>query len=166
MAQKARKDRAKNNASTLFNLHITSLVINLFFLAFSLLFRSRSLITYLVLSIPAFACQFILERSGRPSTTVSPNGTKTLKAGEDLSAEGLTEYMFDVVWVTWACILSVVVFGNWGWLLYAVLPVFAVWKGWGLLGAARGMMGGGQGAGIPEQEQVPQGNRRSRRVAA
>lgn len=58
--------------------------------------------------------------------------------------------------------------GNLGWGLYAVVPVFAAWKGWGLIGAARGLMGGAQGAGgtSQEQEQAPTGNRRSRRVAA
>ncbi len=73
--------------------------------------------------------------------------------------------MFDIIWVTWACSVSVLVVGDIGWWFYAVVPVFAVWKGWGLFGAARGMMGGGQGQQMP-QEQVPQMNRKQRRAAA
>lgn len=171
MAQKAKKDRAKSNAATLNTLHLMSLAFNVSFLLITLLFRRRSssFLLYTLLSLPALACEFFLERSGRPSYIVSPSGTASLKsAGEDLAAQGLTEYMFDIVWVTWACLVAVLVVGNLGWGLYAVVPVFAAWKGWGLIGAARGLMGGAQGAGgtSQEQEQAPTGNRRSRRVAA
>lgn len=38
--------------------------------------------------------------------------------GEDLAAKGLTEYLFDVVWVTWGCLGVVLVVGNWGWLIW------------------------------------------------
>jgi len=76
--------------------------------------------------------------------------------------------MFDVIWVTWASLVAVVVFGNWGWLVWGVVPVFGVWKGGGVLGMARGMMGGGQGGqGQASEEQMAsgQGNRRQRRAA-
>lgn len=162
MAQKAKKDRAKSNAATLNSLHIGSALINAIFLLVSLLFLRRSLVAYLVLSIPAFVCQYLLETTGRPKYL--PDG-KLRTSGEDLAAVGLTEYMFDVVWVTWASLVAVVIFGNWGWLLWAVVPVFGLWKGWGLFGAARGMMGQ-QGAGQAPQEQAPAMNRKQRRMAA
>lgn len=166
MAGKARKDLAKSNAAALQNLHFASLALNGAFIAFSLLFRSRSLLTYGILSLPAFGAQYVLETSGRPKYTTL-NGKSSLRtAGEDLAAPGLTEYMFDIIWVTWACLISVIIFGNKGWWLYAVVPVFAVWKGWGLLGAARGMMGAGKGPAMEQQEQAPAQNRRQRRAAA
>ncbi|KAL3425046.1 duf788 domain-containing protein [Phlyctema vagabunda] len=163
MAQKAKKDRAKSNIATLNNLHIGTLVINVVFVLFHLLIRKRSLLLYFVLSLPCFISQFILERTGRPS--FDPN-TKALRtAGEDLAAPGLTEYMFDVVWVTWASLVSVILFGNWGWVLWLVVPIYGAYKGYGLLGMARGLMGGGQNQQIPE-EQVPMaGNRKQRRAA-
>jgi len=162
MAQKAKKDRAKANAATLNNLHIGTLVANAVFLLFSLLLRKRSLLAYLLFSIPAFASEFILERSGRPKYDAT---TKALKSsGEDLAAQGLTEYLFDVVWVTWFSLISVMVFGNWGWLVWAVVPAYGAYKGYGLLGMARGMMGGAQTGQIPEEQQVA-GNRRQRRAA-
>jgi hypothetical protein len=166
MAGKALKDLAKANIVTLTNLHIGGLFFNLLFLVFLIIFRSRSLVLYLVLSIPALACQYILESTGRPKY-VTANGKSTLKgSGQDLSAQGLTEYMFDVIWVTWACLVMVIILGDKGWFLYAVVLGFAGWKGWGLLGAARGMMGGGQGQeGMQEQAAEPQ-NRRQRRKAA
>jgi len=163
MAQKAKKDRAKANTATLNNLHIGTLTLNVLFLLFSLFISRRSYLPYILLSIPSFIAQYILETTGRPKYDAT---TKALKSsGEDLAAEGLTEYMFDVIWVTWASLVSVMIFGNWGWLLFGVVPVFGVYKGYGLLGMARGMMGGQQGGQVPEEQVPGQGNRRQRRAA-
>lgn len=163
MAQKAKKDRAKANISALNTLHIGTLSFNALFILFSL-FKSRSWLAYLLLSIPGCIAQYILETSGRPKFDPS---TKALKsAGEDLSSPGLTEYMFDIIWVTWACLIAVMLFGNWAWLLWAVVPAYGAWKGYGLLGMARGMMGGAQQGQMPSEEQVAaSGNRRQRRAA-
>jgi len=163
MAQKARKDRAKANTATLNNLHIGTLSINILFLLFNFLLRSRSLLLFSLLSLPAFISQYFLETTGRPKYTE----TGALKSsGEDLAAQGLTEYMLDIVWVTWACLVSVMVFGNWGWLLWAVVPAYGAIKGYSLLGMARGLMGGQQGMGAQIEEQPVAGNRKQRRVAA
>ena len=161
MAQKARKDRAKANAAALTNLHIGMLIVNTLFVLSHLLFRKRSLLLYVLLSVPSFICEYILESSGRPKYDPT---TKALKnAGEDLSAPGLTDYMFDVIWVTWASVVLVIFFGNWAWLLWAVVPAYGAYKGFGLLGAARGMaaMQSQQpGAAAPAA-----GNRKQRRAA-
>lgn len=163
MAQKAKKDRAKANTASLNSLHIGTLTINTLFVLFNILFRRRSLLTYVICSIPCFIAEFILETTGRPKYDAT---TKALKsAGEDLAAPGLTEYMFDVIWITWASLISVVLFGNWGWLLWSVVPIYGMYKGYGLLGMARGMMGGGgQPAQMPEEPQGA-GNRKQRRAA-
>jgi len=162
MAQKAKKSVAKANITTLNNLHIGTLTVNVLFILFNLLFKRRSILAYILLSLPSLVAEFILENTGRPKFDAT---TKALKSsGEDLAAPGLTEYMFDVIWVTWASLVTVMLFGNWGWILWSVVPVYGVYKGYGLFGMARGMMGGGQQAQIPE-EQVPAGNRRQRRQA-
>ncbi|KAK3391793.1 hypothetical protein B0T20DRAFT_65420 [Sordaria brevicollis] len=165
MAQKARKDRAKSNETTLKNLHIGSLTVNGIFLLSHFLFRSRSLLFWFILSIPSFLCQYTLEKTGRPSYDTS---TKALKAsGEDLAAPGLTEYMFDVVWVTWAAAILVTLFGNWAWIFWTVVPAFGLYKGFGLMGAAKSMAGLGMNAGAGgEGAAVPAGNRKQRRAAA
>lgn len=163
MAQKAKKDRAKSNASTLNSMHLSSLSLNALFLVLTTLFLRRSLWTYLILSTPAFICEFILERTGRPS--FAPNGT-LVKSGEDLAAPGLTEYMFDVIWVTWASLVAVIVFGNWGWVVWSVVPLYGAYTAWGLFGKARGMMGGQQGMGAEHAQQQQPMNRKQRRMAA
>lgn len=162
MAQKAKKDRAKSNTTALNNLHIGTAVVHALFLAFHFLLRSRSLVTYGLLSAPSLICEYVLESSGRPKYD---SQTKALiKSGEDLNAPGLTEYMFDVIWVTWASLVAVIVFGNWGWLLWALVPAYGLYMASGLLGMGRQKMAQMQGAG-DAQAQAPQGNRRSRRAA-
>ena len=162
MAQKAKKDRAKANISTLNNLHIGTLTFNTIFILFSIFIRRRSMLAYGILSIPSLVSEYILELTGRPKFDPS---TKALKnSGEDLAAPGLTEYMFDVIWVTWFCLISVIIFGNWGWLVWGVIPGFGAYKGYGLLGMARGMTGAAQAGQMP-QDQAVAGNRKQRRAA-
>ncbi|KAI0195341.1 hypothetical protein EV127DRAFT_183967 [Xylaria flabelliformis] len=163
MAQKARKDRAKANAAALKNLHIGTLIVNALFVLFNLLFKRRSLLLYILLSIPSFICEFVLESTGRPKYEPSTSALKT--AGEDLSAPGLTEYMFDVIWVTWASVVLVTLFGNWGWLLWSVVPAYGAFKGFGLLGAARGMAGMQQAQQQQAGGAQAAGNRKQRRAA-
>jgi len=158
MAQKAKKDRARANAAALYNLHVGAAVVNGFFLLFGYLFKSRSLILYLAVSLPSLLCQLTLERSGRPKYD-DANNLKT--AGEDLAAQGLTEYMFDVIWVTWAATVLVALFGNKFWLLWAIVPAFGAYKGFNLLGAAKQMAAGQD---IDNVAAVA-GNRKQRRAA-
>ncbi|TAQ86065.1 hypothetical protein B7494_g5608 [Chlorociboria aeruginascens] len=162
MAQKAKKDRAKANIASLNNLHVGTLSLNALFIFYNLLVARRSLVAWVIISIPCFIAEYILETTGRP--TFDPT-TKALKSsGEDLAAPGLTEYLFDIIWVTWCCLIAVVTFGNWGWIIWAAVPAYGLYKGSGLLGMARGMMGR-NGAQIPEEQGAAQGNRKQRRAA-
>jgi hypothetical protein len=163
MAQKAKKDRAKANITTLNQLHIGTLSLNTLFILFNLVIKRRSILAYVLFSIPCFIAQYILETTGRPKFDPT---TKALKSsGEDLAAQGLTEYMFDIIWITWLCLIAVITFGNWGWVIWAVVPVYGAYKGYGLLGMARGMIGGAQAGQTPSEEQVAaSGNRRQRRA--
>ncbi|POS86341.1 hypothetical protein EPUL_001284 [Erysiphe pulchra] len=138
MAQKSKKERAKKNASTLNNLHLGTLGVNTLFLFANLVFLKRSLLTYILFSIPSLIAEYILEITGRPK---HDHKTKFLKSsGEDLSAPGLTDYMFDIIYVTWISIFCVLIFGNWGWLFWTSIPIYGAYKGFKLLTAARGMM--------------------------
>lgn len=164
MAQKAKKDRAKSNTAALNDLHAGALIINFAFLAWHFVISPRSLWLYGLLSIPAFICQYVLEISGRPKYD---NVTKALKSsGEDLAAKGLTEYMFDVVWVTWASAVAVILLGNKGWLLWLTLPAYGLYLGSSLLGMGKQKMAEMQGGGLGG-DSLPQhqGNRRARRAA-
>lgn len=167
MAQKAKKDLARANAASLKTLHLLSLLINaLFALNAFLRPNSRSLRLYSILSVPALASQFVLERSGRP-TRDEKGGVRS--PGQDLAGGGLVGYLFDVVWVTWACVVLVVLFGDGAWWLWAVVPAYGGYQAVQLLGKARGLtgmggmgdMGGTQGEAVP-----PSGGGRKQRRAA
>ncbi|PFH61027.1 hypothetical protein XA68_18392 [Ophiocordyceps unilateralis] len=159
MAQKAKKDLARNNAAALNRLHLISLLANGFFLLSHLFLRRRSLLAYGLLSLPALVCQYVLEISGRPKYDAVSGALKS--SGQDLAARGLTEYMFDVVWVTWVCCAAVVLAGNWAWLLWAVIPAYGIYLGAGLVGMGRQQLAGMHSA----QGAVPPPNRRARRAA-
>ncbi|KAI0194182.1 DUF788-domain-containing protein [Astrocystis sublimbata] len=163
MAQKARKGTAKSNAAALKNLHIGTLIVNTLFVLSNLLFKRRSLLLYVLLSAPSFVCEFVLESTGRPKYDPSTNALRT--AGEDLSAPGLTDYMFDVIWVTWASVVLVILFGNWAWIIWSVVPAYGAYKGFGLLGAARGMAGMQQAQQQQAGGAQTAGNRKQRRTA-
>ncbi|KAG4443939.1 hypothetical protein IFR05_000579 [Cadophora sp. M221] len=164
MAQKAKKDRAKANTASLNSLHVGTVTANGIFLLFNLLIKRRSLLAWTILSIPSLIAEFILETSGRPKYDAA---TKALKsAGEDLAAPGLTEYMFDIIWVTWLSLISVILFGNWGWVVWSIIPAYGLYKGYGLLGMAKGMMGGAQAGQIPDEQVAASGGNRKQRRAA
>jgi hypothetical protein len=163
MAQKAKKDRAKANTVALNNLHIGSVVVHtLFLLSHFVLSRSRSLPLWGLFSTPSLICEYVLESSGRPKYDASTGALKS--SGEDLGAQGLTDYMFDVIWVTWGAVVLVTLFGNWAWWIWMIVPAYGVYMGWGLLGMGRQKMAQMQGGGMEEPAQQ-QGNRRSRRAA-
>lgn len=162
MAQKAKKDRAKANIESLKQLHIGTLTLNGLFILFNLLFKRRSLVAYLILSTPCFIAQYILETTGRPKYDANNN---LRSAGEDLAAPGLTEYMFDTIWITWLSLVVVMVFGNWGWLVWGIVPVYGLYKGYGLVGMGRSMMGGAQRGEMPDEQVAMAGNRKQRRAA-
>lgn len=167
MAQKAKKDLARANAASLKTLHLLSLLINgLFVLNAVLRPGSRSLKLYIPLSIPALVAQFVLERSGRPTRDANGN---LRNPGQDLAGGGLMGAMFDVVWVTWACVVLVLVFGDGAWWLWAVVPAYGGYQAVQLAGKAKGLvgMGGMGGMGGAEGEAPPPqaGSRKQRRAA-
>lgn len=92
------------------------------------------------------AIEFYLERLGRP--TYNSDGSLH-RAGEDLEAKGLTEYMWDVLYWTWGCIGVVSVFGDKAWWLWAAVPLYSAWLAWttftGVKEGFAGMQGGGDG---------------------
>ena len=143
MAQKAAKVLAVRNTTTLNRTHLISLVLNSVFVLLRFLFLDRSWLCYVLLSAPAFAIEFYLDRFGRP--VHAQDGTLR-RAGEDLEAKGLTEYMWDVLYWTWINVLLVVIFGDRAWWLYLVVPGYSAYLAATTVGGMKGMFGGAAGA--------------------
>ncbi|KAF3045205.1 hypothetical protein E8E12_010696 [Didymella heteroderae] len=151
MAQKATKTLAAANTRRLnTTLYLTIAFHGLFWLLRALIFRSsftrRSLLLYLFLSAPQLLINLQFERLSRP--TFLPDGT-IKRAGEDLDAPGLTEYMWDVTYWTYGCVALAALFGDWMWWGMLVVPVYSVYS---LYGVYTGFRGAGyqDAAGVPQ----------------
>lgn len=89
-----------------------------FHLLLRLVLVRRSFWAYLILSLPSLLIQFWFERIGRPTYAEGPNGKELKRAGEDLEAKGLTEWMWDVVYWSWGCIVFTTLLGDWAWWFF------------------------------------------------
>ncbi|KAF2113948.1 hypothetical protein BDV96DRAFT_577334 [Lophiotrema nucula] len=152
MAQKAAKTLAARNTQKLNQtLFATALLHGLFWLLRALVFRStftkRSLTLYLIFSAPQLLIQLQFEKLGRPK--LNADGS-VKRAGEDLEAKGLTEYLWDVTYWSYGCVFFAAVLGDWAWWLYAVVPAYSVWLAWTTYTGVRG--GYTDAAGVPQAQ--------------
>uniref|UniRef100_A0A060T7Y7 ARAD1C25630p n=1 Tax=Blastobotrys adeninivorans TaxID=409370 RepID=A0A060T7Y7_BLAAD len=126
MANSAAKKLAASNTETLKGLHIAFAIINVFvILGHFGLGRPANIRPYILFSLPSFFLQYQLERIGRPKY----DSKGLVHPGEDLSMGGLTEWMQDVVYLTWVCdILLVITSTNMVWYLFLAVPGYAAYK--------------------------------------
>ena len=94
---------------------------------------------YIILSTPALAIEFWLEKIGRPTT--AENG-ELKRSGEDLEAKGLTEYLWDVLYWSWGCISLSGFFGDKAWWAWIAVPLYSLWVVYTTLGGMRQTMAG------------------------
>jgi hypothetical protein len=116
--QKAAKQIARRNITILNRTHLISFSVHVLFLLIRIFLRSSprsSYILYGALSFPSIVFELYLERLGRPS--FAPDG-EMRRSGEDLEAKGLTEYMWDIVYWTWGCLVVAAVLGDRAWWLW------------------------------------------------
>ncbi|KAI9767969.1 MAG: hypothetical protein M1840_005281 [Geoglossum simile] len=147
MANKAAKQIARRNIAILGRTHIISLSVHALFLVLRTLLYSSprsSYLLYAALSSPSIAFEFYLERLGRPA--FAPDG-EMRRSGEDLEAKGLTEYMWDVVYWTWGCVVAAAVLGDRAWWLWTVIPLYSVWLAYTTFTGMQQGMSGLAGAG-------------------
>lgn len=135
MAGQAEKKQAVANGKTLKEIHTISLVVTLAsIISIFGLSRPDNWKTWLLFNVPAWTSEYTLERIGRPKYHKDPRGYDILDtAGEDLSQPGLTEYIFDVFYLTMIADVLMCVFGTPKvfWLLLLV-PIYAGYKLFGL----------------------------------
>ncbi|KEF52085.1 uncharacterized protein A1O9_11711 [Exophiala aquamarina CBS 119918] len=167
MAQKAAKTLAVRNTSRLKQTHLITLAIHGIFLLLRFTLRtSLSLKRYSFLSAPALLIEFYLEKLARPS--YNPDGSLR-RAGEDLDAQGLTEFMWDILYWTWINLVLVAILGNRAWWLYLAIPAYAVYAAVttasGLKSSFAGLAGGGAEPASQSKRQQKMEKRGGQRVA-
>ncbi|KAI6122737.1 hypothetical protein EV401DRAFT_1313323 [Pisolithus croceorrhizus] len=140
MAKGAAKRIAGQNERAIKNLRLGMVIPTILSLVLRLLLRrdslppsKGSLLIYILTYLPALFLSRYLENIGtsrRDRTTGA-----LISSGEDLNQPGVTEWSFDVLYVTWACQVGSGAFGEWFWYFYLVIPLYALFKVWtGLVG--------------------------------
>ncbi|KAI7479298.1 hypothetical protein KC351_g7644 [Hortaea werneckii] len=175
MAQKAQKTLAARNTAALNRTHLISLIITILFflLRTFLLHRTHSLKPFILINLPAWLIEVWFERIGRPTKDAATGDLK--RAGEDLEAKGLTEWMWDVLYWTWGCTVMAAVVGNRAWWLYLAVPFYSAYlafstysgmrQGFAGMGGGDGTAAGGSGgSGGPSKRQAKMEKRGGQRV--
>lgn len=165
MASQSVKKLAAANSEILKQTHLLALAVNALVILILLIFRRpKSFIPYFIFSCPALFCQYTIEKSARPVYDVDEvSGQRKLKkAGDDVKQEGLYEYMFDTMYITWIIDALMIVLGtNSVWWLYSIIPGFAVFK---IVGIVKGFKGN-KPTETGEQEAPQKSKRQAKREA-
>ncbi|KZP24601.1 putative opsin [Athelia psychrophila] len=134
MANASQKRIASQNEKTVKTLQLGMILPTLLHFLLRLLFRrsslppsKTSLAVYILAYIPTFFLTRYLENIG----TVKRDASGTLiSSGEDLAQGGITEWCFDIIYVTWACQIGSGAFGNKVWYLWLVIPAYGGFMLW------------------------------------
>ncbi|TFK56089.1 DUF788-domain-containing protein [Heliocybe sulcata] len=136
MANASAKKTAAQNEKTIKNIQLGMLVASLLSILLRLLFRRntltlsfRTLLTSSTYLITFYISRF-LTNVGTPKRSASGD---LLSAGDDLSQAGMTEYLFDILYITWGCQVGSAAVGDWVWWSYAVIPLYAGYRGYNLV---------------------------------
>ncbi|KZT26954.1 DUF788-domain-containing protein [Neolentinus lepideus HHB14362 ss-1] len=135
MANASAKKTAAQNEKAIKNIQLGMLVASLLSILLRLLFR-RSTLTLsfrTLLTSSTYLITFLISRfltnAGSPKRSASG---ELLSSGDDLNQGGMTEWCFDVLYVTWVCQVSSAALGDWVWWLYSI-PLYAGYKGYSLV---------------------------------
>ncbi|KAI9312813.1 hypothetical protein BX666DRAFT_2030695 [Dichotomocladium elegans] len=129
-ANSSAKKQAISNTRILDNLRKGFAVVHLSFLIWRAgyhwaTFTTSQMILYVLTSGLSIFLYSTLESSGRPRYDAT--GT-LISAGDDMNAEGLTAYMFDIIYVTWFTQVMVAFVSSKFWYTYLVIPAYASYK--------------------------------------
>ena len=126
-------------------------------------YTRNTLLLWVLLSLPAWAVEYWLEKIGRP--TYTENG-ELKRSGEDLDARGLTDFMWDLIYWTWACTAGAAVVGDKAWWMYVVVPVYSMWvASTTVMGMRNGMAGmAGQGDGSAQATDAGGDSKRQKKL--
>ncbi|KAI8090446.1 hypothetical protein BDF21DRAFT_395910 [Thamnidium elegans] len=130
MANASSKKIAAANKQTLANLQKGFLIVNAVYFLWRIVYHWNSftfsqLFLYTTTGGLTFMFYRLLTSSGTP--TFGADGS-LISCGEDLNSEGLTAYMFDIIYVTWFVHIATAFISNKFWLVYLVIPAYAAYK--------------------------------------
>ncbi|KAF7724527.1 hypothetical protein EC973_000904 [Apophysomyces ossiformis] len=130
MANASSKKIAAANTRILANLRKGFGVVNIIYVLWRVVYHWSSFTTsqfllYTTTAGLSFLLYNVLWSSGRPTY----EATGALRSsGDDLNAEGLTAYMFDIIYITWFTHITTAFISNKFWYTYLVIPAYAAYK--------------------------------------
>lgn len=134
MGGKSSKKQAQSNLLALRNLYLTTVPVVLLACARQCISRKDlvSWIRFILLHVPLLGCIYVLDSSGRPKYDVK---RQLVREGLDLSQSGgLTEYMFDIIYLSLFGDLGQVVLNTKKfWYSLILVPTYVIWKVYGLM---------------------------------
>jgi len=153
MANKSAKRQALNNAAILSKLRLGFLISNSLFLGIrGFWFYATMTWTlwtiYIITSLIAVGLYVQLIKMAQPRIDSSGG---LVDGGDNLSQEGLTSYMFDVIYVTWFIHASVSLISDSFWWLYSVIPCFALYK---LISLCLGLRNNPMLQGVAQEQEI------------
>ncbi|THV05501.1 putative opsin [Dendrothele bispora CBS 962.96] len=135
MANASAKRIASQNETTVKTIKLGMIIPTIISLLLRLLLRrdslppsKGSLAIYVATFFPVFLLSNYLIKIG--TTRRDPTTGTLISYGEDLNQPGVTEWCFDILYITWTCQVGSGAFGEWFWWLYTVIPIYAVFKLW------------------------------------
>lgn len=146
MAGQSVKKQAAQNKKSLTEIHrITWISYAIFFISNFYFNRPKSSKLFILTAFPVFGSLFIIEKTGRPK---EDSKGVIIRPGADLHQEGLTEYLFDIIYFTVGINFLTVLFNSGKpWWFYWAVPIFAGYKLYSLFKAGKEMFGGGAKSG-------------------
>jgi hypothetical protein len=133
MANASAKRIAAQNEVALRNLQRGMFIANILYFSLRFLLPWRAfppswgqLTVYGLTALPTLVLYRHLSSIGLPRR--DPTTGILISSGEDLNQPGVTEWCWDVIYVTWGCAVGSSLLGNWVWYLYLSIPAFACYK--------------------------------------
>jgi len=135
MANAAAKKQKQKNEITIKNLQRISVIIYIFYLLMRVGVYNESFSYLHWGGLIFFTVIYLVTYNGIVSLAAVEYDTQgeLTYGGADLAGKGIVEYYFDLIYITWFVQVATV-WSDWFWLIYLVVPTFAVFKLWDLIG--------------------------------
>ncbi|KAI9507698.1 hypothetical protein F5148DRAFT_1276088 [Russula earlei] len=107
--------------------NIVPLLIRVLFRREAFLLSKKAIALYCVSLALSHFLYRQLKRMGTPRRDSTGN---LVSSGDDLNQPGMTDWTFDVLYISWLAQVGSAILGEWFWWIYIVIPTFVFYKSW------------------------------------
>ncbi|CAI5518055.1 unnamed protein product [Closterium sp. Naga37s-1] len=134
MANKGAKKRKEENEKHMNRLQKLIVTVNAIYILvrLSLFFASFTWRHWIGLVITTFAYKTCFDQIASLAEATYDETGQLIDGGSDLNMGGLCGYLHDIIYIT-AFVQIASILSDWFWLIYLIIPAFALWKLWELV---------------------------------